>query len=209
MAYVTAQEIRDFLGVGIDVLPDGFVERYIAMAEDYVDRLTNTCWGGKVCSKDEWEYHSLTKFLGGLWFGAGIPVHLEKRDIRRITALEVFNGSVWEDWLGTRTEARNVGDWWVDYTNGVLYVNAFWFYQGGKELRVKYEYGRDDLPGEVRELTMVVALQYMIAVDRRRFLVVESQDSIGQGELLNWLRERQKQLESMLRSVKVITGTFY
>lgn len=195
------------LGIDMREVDTEQIERAIAMAEAYVERLTDTCWGGKECRTPGYEHYSLTRYKGGLYFGAGIPVILSKRWIRKVESLQVFTGSEWAEWVGTRTEARNIGDYWIDYEDGILYVNAFWYYQGGSEVRIKYTFGRDDLPGEVQELTTIVALQYMIMLDRRWAYIVESSSPDGR-EMLTALNDRKRELEDMLRAVKIVRNFF-
>ena len=200
-SYVTPDEIRQLLNVDAELLPDSLLNRYIDMAEGYVDRLTDTCWNGKTCTEEE--YHDLGKFKGGVWWGIGIPVHLAKRYIKEIVSLKVFNGNEWEEWVGVRTEARNTGDYWVNYNEGKLYINAFWYYQGGREVYVKYTYGRSDLPPEVKELTLIIAMMYVLTFEKRWASIIEGTGGIGIKDMIEQLRERKQQLEDMLRAVKI------
>ena len=120
----------------------------------------------------------------------------------------VVHNSEWEEWVGSRTEARNTGDYWVDYWEGILYVNMFWYYQGGKEVKVAYLYGRSDLPMEVKELTVIVAAKYILTMERRWLTVMEGSGSLSIQGMLSVLNDRQERLESMLRALKIPRTTF-
>jgi len=229
--YVEPDEIRMFLNIDSTALPDAVLSKYISMAEGYVDRLTDTCWNGKwkdtlkylqdngfvddngVLTVDpasladkqcfDYEVHDLTKYKGGVWWGAGIPVYLGHRFVRKLVSLKLFNGSEYEEWIGEKTEARNIGDYWVDYWNGVVYINVFWYYQGGKEVTVAYLYGRDDLPWYIKELTMLYAIKYVLMFERRFAAILETSDSPRITDMLGYIDERLEYLESMARSIKV------
>jgi len=205
--YAAPQDLRVMLG-GLDEYTDDELARYIMMAEYAVDNLANTCFAGKACMTNGYEWHSLTKFRGGLIFGTGIPVFLKHAPVKSFKAIEVFDGVSWQDLLKTGVEARNTGDWWCEYENGVLYINLLWFAQGGSELRVKYTFGRGDLPPSIRELTLLYAARYMITLDARREVVIEGGGFTSARDMLSFLNTRIKELEQFWRAFKYPAGTY-
>ncbi|MEM4530912.1 MAG: hypothetical protein QXY39_03505, partial [Thermofilaceae archaeon] len=92
--YCTSNDVLRFLGLqqleGIDV------EHYIQLAEAEIEALSYTCFAGKECISDL-ETHSITTPLGRFWWGAGVPIHLRHRPVKRILRFEVFRGGTWQD----------------------------------------------------------------------------------------------------------------
>jgi len=197
--YVEPAEIRAWLGV--NKYSDEFLINLIREKMDYIDYISDTCYNGE--ERTVTEYHDLTKFKGGIWFGVGIPVFLSKCYVKRIDSLLLFNGLEWEEWVGNRVEKRLQGDYWVDYHEGILFINRFLFLQAGKEVKVTYTYGRDDLPAFVKELCRLLVVRDLLINERRLFAVPESEMSLRIGEQLNWIEKRILELEEMVRAIKM------
>ena len=205
--YVTAQEIRDWLKVSdADVsegkLTDSFLNSLIDEKMGYVDRLTNMRWNGETGTDED--YYSLTSFRGGWISYIGFPIYLKHTHIKQIQSLKVWNGSDYVEWIGSKTEGRD-GDYWVDYIKGVLYINHRWLIRGtGKEVYVKYTYGRDDLPYEVKELTKLLVIRELLLRERMQFAVPEGAMAMRLSEMYDRIDKRIKELESYLRTLKVV-----
>jgi len=201
--YVTAQEIRDWLGVKDSKYSDAFLESLIREKMDYVDRISATTWNGEV--KETTEYHDITRPKWGYWvYRLGYPIYLTKVYVREIKKLEVWNGGEWEDWIALpQYEEGRDKAYWVDYIEGIVYLNEFMIPQAGKEVRITYTYGRDDLPGYVKELTKLLVVRDLIVNERRMFAIPEGAQGITLSEMLRWLNERIAQLEELVRAVHI------
>ena len=198
--YVTPDEIRNYLGVEQEKYSDTFLQSLIIEKCEYVDRLSNTTWNGRV--KRARIKHDATRWKGGFWYGAGIPVTLGHPYIRQVESIEVQWLGGTEDWVQTKTEGRNTGSYWVDYDNGVLYLQSWVIYQGGKEVTVTYTYGRDDLPSTIKELTRLLVIRDLIANERRLFALPEGGSGISFSEYMKYLDERIEMLEELHRALK-------
>lgn len=198
--YITPDEVRDYLGVDPEKYSDSFLQSLIIEKMEYVDRLSNTTWNGRV--KRARIIHDVTRWRGGWFYGSGIPVPLGHAYIRQIESLVVqwMGGS--EDWVQTKTEGRNTGSYWVDYDTGIVFLQSWVVYQGGKEITVTYTYGRDDLPATIKELTRLLVVRDLIANERRLFALPEGGSGISFSEYMKYLDERIDMLEELHRALK-------
>lgn len=142
-SYTTPKKVGDFLRRKDDF--DGNseptkanIENLIKEAESRIDTDTGKTW--RLTQETE-ELHNI-EF--DYMYDTGKPVYLNFRDMKTFDSnegdlLEVWNGSAWENWLSTRTEARN-RDFWVDYTQGIVYFNTF-FLRKDAAIRVTYRHG--------------------------------------------------------------------
>lgn len=200
--YVTPDEIRDWLGVGEDELPDTLLVGLIAEKCEYVDNITDSTFNGRI--KKAREIHDLGKWKAGFWWGAGIEITLAKRYIRAFEHIFVVWATVWEDWVQTRKEGRNIGDWWADYDMGVVYLKGLAIHQGGREIIIEYYYGTDELPYEIKDLTRLLVIRDLIWRDRYAFTIPDGASlSLDYNSLLDRIEERIHMLEELYRGVKV------
>lgn len=198
--YVTPDEIRMYLGVEDEKYSDEYLISLITEKMEYVDRISNTTWNGRV--KKARVIHNAERWKGGWFLGAGIPVHLGHAYIRQILELKVqFMGNA-EDWVQTKTEGRNFGSYWVDYDTGIVFLQSWVVYQGGKEITVTYTYGRDDLPATIKELTRLLVVRDLIANERRLFALPEGGSGISFSEYMKYLDERIEMLQELHMALK-------
>lgn len=156
--YTTVDRVGNVLGY-----PDGFftisttptisvIEDFINESEDSIDTDTGHAWREKTVLneylKPDSNYH----------YGTGITFNLKNRSIRSMDSIEIWDGNNWIDWVATKTEGRNK-DYWVDETNGVLYVVTLCsLFDSG--IRVNYKYGETVVPKSIRR-----AASYMAAIE--------------------------------------------
>lgn len=144
-------------------------------------------------------------------FGVGVPIFLTKMDLDPnigkdgVLSFEVFSGTQYMDWAQTFEPQRMTGYWWVDPQEGIVYINTFVFWQGGKEIRIKYVYGRDDLPANVKELTLLYAARDFLATERFASIVPEGGATLDFGSMIRYLDARIKELENLLMAVHIAT----
>lgn len=129
------------------------VEEMILEWSDEIDNRTKHAWRAR---KVEDEYHDLDETP--YYFGTGTPIKLRKRDIRTPLdsaegdKLEVFDGNGYEDWVAdsSKTEGRN-GDYWVDSSNGLLYIYRRWATWSEPGIRMTYRYGQTAIPRDIQK----------------------------------------------------------
>lgn len=199
--YVTPDEIRDWLNVDEKKYDNTFLENLIRMKMDYVDRLSATTWAGN--TRQATEVHDLTRPKWGWWiYRLGYPIYLSKLWIKSIDDLKVYSGETWEDWKQLYVEGRD-RDYWVVPHEGILFLNAFIIPQAGKEIRITYTYGRDDLPGYVKEITLLLVVRDLLMNERRMFAVPEGAQGVTLSEQIRMIDERIHELEELVRAVHI------
>lgn len=132
------------------------------------------------------------------WFvWLGYPVFLKYRNVRQFDAnqgdaLEVFNGSTWEDWLATKQEGIGQ-DYWIDYDNGIIYFRGLWVYLGLKEyvMRAKYRYGKTEVPTDLKMACALLTAATLVESTDMAFLLPEGGTQIvsASEKAMRW-RER-------------------
>ena len=139
------------------------VEIFINEAEDYIDNRTKHGWREKTVTQ---EYHPIRTPVHTL---IGVPVVLNHRKIKTLSTssgdkIEIWNGSTWEDWLTTRSEGRN-SDFWMNYTDGILYVRAYYLIHTELACRVTYRYGEVTVPKDIQQACTLLASADVIESD--------------------------------------------
>lgn len=148
----------------------------ISRIEDDIDYVTGHAWReryslspkGDDTQSGDWEYHTID---GSYRTGAGVAVKLQHRMIRDLDdaqgdALEIWDGNQYVNYLTQKTEGRN-GDWWLDNTNGTVYLVGTTSSDVEKAFRIKYRFGEQSVPGDIQELaTKKVAIELAMSSDR-------------------------------------------
>ena len=160
------------------------VESFINAAEDEIDQTTRTAWREKTVSE---EYHDFPKhFAYGAshgyrgFRGAGIPIKLFHRSVKTFDTdkndkLEIWEGSNWVDWITDKTEGR-ADDFWVNYTDGRLYIRSVFTFFLEQSIRVTYRYGQSTVPSDIKEATALLAASEILSSDDHTHLVSETGD---------------------------------
>lgn len=200
-SYCTSDEVLRFIGLpsleGIDV------EHYIQLAEAEIEAQSYTCFAGKECVSDL-ETHSITTPLGRFWWGAGVPIHLRHRPVKRILRFEVFRGGTWQDIR--QFEGRYAGHWWCDYEYGVCFVRYVFWWEGGREIRIQYVYGEDTLPPHVKQACILIASRMLLATERNRLLLFESTQTLDFDRMIERIDRELEPLLDRIRGVGIPTG---
>lgn len=199
--YVQPNEIRSYLGVDADKYDDTRLQMLIEMKMDYIDKITRITWNSN--RRLAKEYHDLTTqwFRGGMLFGNGIPVYLSYMNIQKFNKIEIQMLSSSYS-IESQPEGRNYGQWWADYSMGILYIVNFIFYQGGKELYVEYVYGRDDLPGAIKEWCLLLVVKDLILNERFVWTMeAGSNNSMSYTDYLKYIDEKIIEIEKEYRPI--------
>jgi len=199
--YVTPNEVRSYLGIDSSEYSDTRIQMLIEMKMDMIDKVTRTTWNGN--RRIAKEYHDLTTqwFRGGMLFGNGIPVYLSYTNVTKFNKIQLqMLSSTYS--IETRPEGRNYGQWWADYFMGILYIVNFIFYQGGKELYVEYLYGRDDLPGAIKEWTLLLVVKDLILNERFTWnLEAGTNSTVNYSDYIKHIDERINEIEKEYRPI--------
>lgn len=141
--YCTSSAVASIIGTSAfssSTTPtDKTVELMIQRAEERIDDTTTNSWRSRV------SYQELHHLELPYIFGSGIPVYLDKMNLKTLATgsgdiLEVWNGSTWENWTTSKTESRN-RDYWLDYRSGILYLVTRYTWRRDSMVRITYRYG--------------------------------------------------------------------
>lgn len=209
--YVTPDEVLDYMMVpeearaNIDYV---WLENLIKMRMDYVDRITNTTWNGRIMQTKE--RHDLHYYKGSLILGPGIPIILGHAPVRKIIKISVFEGRGWSD-VDLSDYGRATGSYWVDRQSGILYLQRFLIRWGGGEVRVVYTYGRNDLDPRVKELVLLLVARDLLINEAFWFAIPEASSSVSMDvkDRIQFIEGRIWQLEQQLMSARVPVNTEY
>lgn len=121
---------------------------------DVIDKFTGHAWR-EVTVEEEY-----LDPLNGYEYGTGIPFSLRHRKVRTLDnaeeslnsdSIQVWTGSQWEELVATGTENRYGGKYWMDYTNGTLFLLQHRsIYPRG--VKMKYRYGDVYVPYWVQDI---------------------------------------------------------
>ncbi|WP_457556323.1 hypothetical protein [Candidatus Pyrohabitans sp.] len=184
------------------------VERFINWAEDEIDRRTNHAWREvQVTETHDAEILREPSFPSPMYYRMTRPyftwtciVHLQHRNIRQLSSangdkLEIWDGSQWKDLLTTGTEARD-GDFWVDYTNGTIYLKELPAHRRAS-VRVTYRYGETSVPKDIEEAATLLAAIFLLESEDYTMLLPEGTDKYPlQAKAEVWKKRVEQILES-------------
>lgn len=181
------------------------VREFILEASARVDRETGHAWRERTVAN---EYHDLD---GTYYYWAGRPIKLMKRSIRtpldssKGDKLEFWNGNEWEDWVAdnTHTEGRN-GDYWVNSSDGVLYIYRRGWWNRYKNLRLTYRYGKEQIPKDIQQATALFTAAALIETDIYGDLLPTGGDTPQPGEVSQRLEERAEKMLSRRKEVRTM-----
>lgn len=174
LAYCTVADVQEELQLktafSVSTRPTSDrVGVFISTSERRIDAETGHAWR-EVDVVDE--YHSVDpNYAYNL--GAGVRIKLGHRKVRTFDTsqgdkIEVWNGSSYIDFVTVKTEGR-ASDFWVDYTDGVLYLKLTSFASYEKPIRVTYRYGETSVPGDIREACTKMAAIRVLMMDDNSF----------------------------------------
>ncbi len=176
VTYCTAQELADYLGLGIVVNTSSdptqvFVETFINYAEDELDRRLKHTFKSSVVVTDE--VHDIPNVYT---FGWGAPIYLRHRNIKDIDQgqgdkIEVWDGRQYKDIL---PQATSGVDFNLNNQLGKISFRGF-IYTILREdrLKITYRYGESSVPFDVKESCLKLAgiklIQRSFTMDNIKF----------------------------------------
>ena len=154
------------------------VTAWIEQGQDYIDKATGHSWRTTTVTN---EYHDVSFPWSGLRRHE-IAINLSHRAIADIDenesdSIEIWNGTNWIDLASTAsyTEGR-ANDYWVDYTDGILYLveQRPWIKQNS--VRITYRYGDSAVPSDIAEATEKYAALKILESDFYRMTLPQGPD---------------------------------
>lgn len=223
--YCTVYDVAQVMGVKVDRFDEESwpaketVDMLIRYYMDYVDRYTRMAWrerwnyevegGTKVDAESGYEMHKLIPigFTGWLWQGR--PVVLRYRpvrpfDITKGDSLQVFTGSGWEEWLDGSKVMGPHGDFWVDYTAGMIFFRRVWWFSKlqGWTVRVRYRFGFTSVPDTIRYATALLVAAHLVESGDYNMILPEGAQNIvfAREKAMRWT-ERAHEILAMYKNV--------
>jgi len=198
--YTTPLKVAKFLGVtpftfaGTPSLDHVMDE--IKRAGEYIENKTDHSWRASSITD---EYHELDlRYL----VQDGRTVWLKHRWVKTLSnaegdKIEVFDGSNWINYVTDKTEDRNGGDFWVNYTDGILFIRLYNYTRRKWKVRATYRYGDPVLPADITEAATKLAAMNLISSEDRTIILPEGAGSMGNSSKIAEWRVR---VESIIRN---------
>jgi len=170
------------------------VNGIINQAEKYIDDETRHAWRVTTITN---EYHDLK---ARYWTFTGLGTKLLHRSIQAFETgegdkIEVWMGGNWLDYVAGKTEGR-ANDYWVDYTNGIVYLRTWYIRHHQSSLRVTYRYGEASVPDSIKR-----ACIYLACAD-----ILDSEPFVAKGPEggLDFIDSRTRQERYRAQAEKII-----
>lgn len=151
----------------------------INIAEDEIDRITGHAWRSVTVTS---EFHDVP-FSYNRRFQYEISIPLNHRAVRNLASgdkIEIWDGSSWVDVYATKTQGRN-NDYWVDYTNGIIYFRAYRPVWEERGVCITYRYGESTVPKDIQKAAILLAAIDLVENDTFKSVLPQG---IGQDPLL-------------------------
>ncbi len=215
--YVSAAEVLQFLKLydtytsTTQYNNDIFLLNNIIIPQvcDYIDVITGRTWGIKSVVN---EHYSIGKpaYLG--WYLVGSPVYMAHYPIysasstNTVSHLGVWNGTQYEEWVGTMVEAR-WGSYWFDTSKGILWIIG-WYWYMGYEIEISYNYGygtagTNQMDGQIYNLALYKSAKLFFDNERYTAQVSEGVGGIEMQKFYESIDNYIKQLEDAVKGYKV------
>jgi len=209
ITYCTAAQVNSFLGLttafsGSTNPTQVEVEEFIERNQDSIDKETMHAWRTLTITE---ETHHLQ--YPAYQRRDGSEIFLQHRQIQTLLngtdKLEIWNGSVFEDYLATRVEGRN-NDYWFDKRLGTIYIKTFprilprYF-----AVRVTYRYGESAVVKDIEKACVLMTAIDILGSDDRSVLLPEGTSNIGlPGKAELWQKQVDKILQNRRETILAI-----
>lgn len=203
--YCSLAQVSSFMGVptfasGTDPSNAEVVE-FIENNQDLIDIETQHAWRSVTVIE---ELHTIEYTSDN--YRDGAQIFLGHRIITALSTgsgdkLEVWNGTIDEDYLVTRTEGRN-NDWWIDLPTGLLFIKTFpvpFYSRRRYTVKVTYRYGETSVAADIRKACTLLTAVDVLSSDDRSVLLPEGTQNIG---LLDKFEKWQDQANRIIEKRK-------
>ncbi len=213
--YVQASDVLQYLQITNPTPADYALLNNIIIPYvcDYIDIIAgNQTWGKKLAINEQYSLGKPT-YLG--WYLVGTPIYLQRRPIlpasgtSTLVHLGIWNGSAYQEWVGSMVEAR-WGSYWVDTLNGIVWIIG-WYWYMGYEAQITYWYGynvagTNRMDRQVQLLALLKSAKMFLDNNRYTAEISQGIGGISMTDLWNYLNDYIPQLESAVRGIQTITG---
>ena len=178
------------------------VLEFIEETEDETDYYCGTSWRSVLVTN---EYHGTAS--KDYFIDTGTPVRLNHRNVRAFSSangdkIEVWEGS-WVDYVSTKTESRT-GDFWVDYTNGVIYFKTMFFSPRKSNIRVTYHHGESVVPKDIRQAVTMLTAANLLMFEDKGIRLTEGGAGVGYSDKFTKLLDRAYKILDRRSEVRTI-----
>ena len=141
-------------------------------------------------------------------YQSGRPIYLSHRMIKTMSAndgdaLEVWNGSSWEDFLSVKTEGRE-SDFWFDYDQGIFFIKQRFGVIKPRGLRRKYRYGEATVPKNVKKIAILFTCIDLVSTEGKAILLPETSSGMTYAQKVELWRSQAEEKLNRLREFKVV-----
>lgn len=181
------------------------VEDHIAEWSEYIDRQTGHAWRDNTVVN---EYKDIT---GPYYWWSGNPLGLTKRNVRNFDpeegdALEVWDGTEWNDWLTDNSFKQGRRDeYWIENEAGKLWIFERFVFRRHPRLRVTYRYGYPE--GPTRQITMAcskLVAADLLTTDQYSMNVPGTEGSISEEQMAEQWREDAEDVISERKEIEFV-----
>ena len=187
--YCTYEDVLGYLkGMDTDAWTEEEVIRLIDKYSERIDEISGSSFRENR-SEDELHIAKPYSYRSNYSYSRTMAVHLQHGSVKEILSLKVFNGSDFEEYIGSRTEGRT-GDYWVDYDVGIIFIMSSLYED---EVKVSYTYGETRVPTRVWELNIYYVVRHMLEQLSHTVSVPEG----GQNPIENRISRAQKHIDDI------------
>jgi len=165
--YCTPREVASFMGrsqFDDTTNPTRFeVEDLIAEVCDEIERITHDAWRKVRVNNEYYDVRIQDRYQGyGAYpydYSTRISLHAKHRNIRTftsgITKIEVWNGTIWKDFITSYIEGR-ANDYWINYERGIVYFVNNYPLRQRSQVRLTYDFGQTEVPGDIKRACILM-----------------------------------------------------
>ena len=168
------------------------VEEWIVESEDEINQRTMNSWKTKTIEN---EYHTIKPPTIRY---EGTKIFMQHRNITTFNSdagdkIEVWNGSIFENYLDTRNEGRNK-DYWVNEVDGILFLRTYpRIIRRTNDVRLTYRFSEPTVKSDIRKACIRLTAITAIQSDDNSLLIPEGSQNIPLFEKTKiWQREADK-----------------
>ena len=212
LTYATASDVQRILGRSAEFTEstnptDTQVEIFISAMEDYIDSICGRAWREVTVTE---EYYDKPSNIINIW-DYEIRIALAHRKIKTFDTdegdkLEIWDGNEWIDYVATKTENRGTGDFWVNYTDGFVYIRYYSQLFNTDCIRITYRYGETTVPNAISEACALLSASMILSNDDRTQLVMDAGDTTHEthADRISQWKRMAEQLISPYKELRVI-----
>lgn len=185
--YCTVDDVEKFLqisGRSSSTKPSTQdIIKLILQTERRIDRKTKSSWKFNEVTMEYYDFSDamVSRYRDNpgrfRFYDDRGKIPLRHRNIRKITKMEVWDGSNWIDYITTYTEGRGK-DYWVDYTEGVVYFWSRWPWRIRNAVRINYQWGENEVPEDIKEACIKCVARQLVTSDDYSVLFPEGSSNI-------------------------------